>query len=235
MIVGIVRAREPVIRLTIRDYRGREQEIEGYVMTRRYFELRDDVDIPGRWHLNGLFDGSGRELDSRHFTYGSPVDIKPPMRVPSFRDGTIIEALPPLQVPPKRLGIPLDFTFASFDLPVVTERIATMLATIADQDIQRLPVVLASPEQNYEIVNVVSRIPCIDAARSDIMWWTEADGRPDKVGKPRMITKFVIDRGQVPGCHIFRPEGWELVIIVSELVKNALEQGDVSGVTFHEV
>jgi hypothetical protein len=203
-------------------------------MTVRYFELRDDVEMPGRWHLNGLFDGSGRELDSRIFTYGTSISVQFPMRIPSFRDGTIIEAPPPLQVPPKRSGIPLDFTFASFDMPVVTARVAAILVALAGRDIQRIPV-LAHPECDSEIINVVSRVPCIDRTLSDIEWWTEADGHPEMVGKPRMIIKLVIDKSHVPGCNIFRPEGWEVVIIVSDMVRNALEQEQVSGVKFVEV
>jgi hypothetical protein len=37
-------------------------------MAKKYFEIEDDVEFRGRWYLNGLLDGSGRELDSRDFT-----------------------------------------------------------------------------------------------------------------------------------------------------------------------
>jgi hypothetical protein len=203
-------------------------------MARSHFQLVD-VEVPRRWYLNGLFDGTGRELDSRFFTYGFPVELVPSMRIPSYEDGTIIDALPPLQVGTKRRGKPLDFTFTTTDMPVVTAKTAALLSTVADEDIQRIPALLARLGEEYEIINVVSRVPCIDPVRSNIMWWTEADGRPDKIGKPQMITKLVIDPERVIGHHIFRPEGWEVVVIVSDVVKEALEKARVSGVKFSKV
>ncbi len=202
-------------------------------MVRSYFQLRD-VDLPRRWYLLGLFDGTGRKLDSRCFTYGNPLDLGPPMRLPSFRDGNIIEAPPPLQVPVGRSGMPLDFTFDASDMPVVTPKVGALLSAIANKEIQRIPV-LAGGGENYEIVNAASRVACIDTAHSEIMWWTEAEGRPDLLGEPRMISKLVLDRDRAEGHHFFRLEGWSVALIVSDVVKKAFEKARVSGVAFKEV
>jgi hypothetical protein len=202
-------------------------------MTRSYYEL-EPADVPDQWGFLGLFDDRGRELDARYFRYGNAVDLGPPMRVPSFRDGTIIEVAPPLQLPVGRLGTPLDFTFDGWGVPVVTPKVGELLGAIAGKEIQRIPV-LAGGGEDYEIVNATSRVDCIDTGRSEIMWWTEDDGRPDKVGKPQMIGKLVLDRGRAEGHHFFRLEGWAVALIASDLVKKAFEETGVSGVAFKEV
>jgi hypothetical protein len=202
-------------------------------MMRSYYEL-DPADVPGAWGFLGLFDGNGRKLDARVFTYGNPVALGPPMRLPSYRDGTILEAPPYLQLPVGRLGKPLDFTFDGWGMPVVTPKVGSLLAAIADREIQRIPV-LAGGGEDYEIINAASRVACIDTARSEIMWWTKDDGRPDKVGKPRMISKLVIDHDRAEGHHFFRLEGWAVALIVSDVVKKAFEEARVSGVAFKEV
>jgi hypothetical protein len=202
-------------------------------MTRSYYELWD-VDLPGRWYLLGLYDGNGRKLDSRFFTYGNAVDLGPPMRIPSFREGIIVEAPPPLQVPVDRPGQELDFTFDPFDMPVVTPKVGELLGAIVGKEIQRIPV-LAGRGEDYEIINVVSRVACIDTAHSVIMWWTKDDGRPDLVGQPRMISKLVLDRDRAEGHHFFRLQDWDVALIASDLVKKAFEEAHVSGVAFKEV
>src|SRR5258708_2414194 len=119
-------------------------------MTRTYFELEDDLYIPGRWYINRLTDRAGVELDSRDFTYGIPVDLGPPVKASLWKGGEAVDAQPPLRVllDPKRKGTPLDFTFTNADMLVTTSRVANLLAPIAGADIQRIPVRVES--QNEE-------------------------------------------------------------------------------------
>src|SRR6266568_3295312 len=129
---------------------------------REYFELVDDVEVEGRWFLNGLSDKLGRELDSRDFTYGLRLDVGPPLRV-SLSDADItVDVAAPLDVSLRRKGCSLDFTFADFDMPVVTRDVAELLADIAGNEFQRIPVTVKSSKAKYEIINVTSRIDCID-------------------------------------------------------------------------
>jgi len=205
-------------------------------MSTTYFELEDDVELKGRWFLDGLSDQTGAELDARHFRYGVPVDLGAPLVVSSAREYRMIDTIQPLRVSLSRAGQPLDFTFAAFDLPVVTTRVAMLLARIAGTDIQRIPVLVELNEQNYEIINLTSRIDCIDAERSEIMWWDNNNNiRPDLAGTPQMITKLVIDPTRIGSRHLFRIEGWQMVIIVSSVVKKAFEDARVSGVRFRQV
>jgi hypothetical protein len=204
-------------------------------MAKAYYRLEDDVDLEGRWFLNGLRDSHGTRLDTRDFTYGVPVEVGPPLRASLWNDKTIVETRPPLTMALRRAGTPLDFTFADFDMPVVASRIAGILAEVASSGIQRMPVCVESHGGNFEIINVVERVGCIDTEKSNIMWWTEADRRPDKIGKPRMITALRIDPTRAGERNIFRLEGWEIALIVSDLVKDTLEEAKVSGIAFSPV
>jgi hypothetical protein len=201
-------------------------------MAKKYFQLEDHVEFPGRWYLNGVSDGSGRELDSRDFTHGRPVDVGPPLRLSLSDEDITVDVEEPLRVSLRRKGKPLDFTFADFDMPVANKQTADLLATVAGSEVQRLPIRVATRKEQFEIINVASQIDCIDVEKSEIEWWTEEDERPDKIGTPRMISKLVIDPKRISGTHIFRPKGWDVVIVVSDVLKQVLEEAKVTGIRF---
>ena len=146
-----------------------------------YYEIEDNLDLPSRWFLDDLLDAKGRRLDGRDFTYGRRIDPGPPLKV-SLWSGRIMAVGLPLKFSlyGGRTGSILDFTFSNDDVPVVTGRVAVILAATAGDDIQRFPVQVEGRKESYEIINVVSCIPCVDRDRSDADWWTEADGRPEK-------------------------------------------------------
>jgi hypothetical protein len=206
-------------------------------MSGDYYELLDDLYIESRWYLRRLVDNAGTELDARDFTYGIPVDLGPPLRVSAWDDETMIEVQEPLTVllDRKRPGSPIDFTFTNDNMPVVNSKVAKILA-LANADIQRVPVRVESRDDDYEIINVISRVDCIDTKYSVIQWFQPGNSvRPDLVGQPEMITKLVIDPMVAAGHHILRPTGWEVALIVSDQVKNALEAANVSGVRYRQV
>lgn len=126
-----------------------------------YFELLDDLYIEGRWYLNGLVDDADTELDAHDFTYGHPIDVGPPLRASLWNDDKVIDVQLPLRVllDPKRIGMPLDFTYSNDNMPVVTTTVAEVLGTVAGADIQRIPVQVESQWAGYEIINVIS---CVD-------------------------------------------------------------------------
>lgn len=204
-------------------------------MTIKYYQLEDDVSLRGRWYLNGLCDSIGQAFDAREFTYGKPVKLVSPIWLK--RDGTPNMATVhlPLTVGIRRKGSRLDFTYADFELPVVTRRVATMLRTLCNPDIQLLEVRVLNCEEELYLLNVTTRINCVDTNRSEIEWWEASDNRPEKTGKPRMISELVIDADMANGSHMLRPEGWEVALIVSEAIKTAFEREEISGVRFCKV
>jgi hypothetical protein len=147
----------------------------------------------------------------------------------------MVEVALPLNVELRYGGRRLDFTCAAFEMPVVTAHVAKILAQVAGPDIQSFPTQVDGCDEPYEIINVCTSIDCIDTQRSKILWWTEADERPDKVGKPRMVSGLRILPQRVAGHHLFRPKNWEVVLICSETVKNALEGAQVTGVKYRPV
>ncbi len=81
-------------------------------MSPRFFELHDDVQVPGRWHLDTPTDAQGHPLvNDWQLKQGTPVSIQGRLRVP-------IEIL----------GRPLDFTEAGLRIPVVHVRVAAISA-----------------------------------------------------------------------------------------------------------
>jgi hypothetical protein len=205
-------------------------------LTMKYFHLVDDLDSSHRWHLDGLRDSSGVELDSRDCTYGVPMECSPCLRVSLPHEDRNVDVREPLRISRARDGNPLDFTFSALDMPVVTTDVANIVEMIAGRDIQRFKVQVDGQDAIYNIINVIARLECIDTSRSTIMWWeTGNDIRPDLAGTPRMITELRIDAARMDGHHLVRPAGWEVVIIVSEVIKRAFEAAQVTGVVFQEV
>ena len=201
-----------------------------------YFSLEDAVEIKNRWFLNGLRNSSGVVLDSQELTRGHEFAATNSIRL-SLRDKAQVVEVPfPLQLGMRRSGASLDFTFADFDLPVVSERVGNLLGAIAGPDIQRFPVRIDGVKGKFEIINVVRLIDCIDIRRSEIQWYEpDNDIRPDLAGKPEMITKLRIKSDVVNGSDIFRLSDWKIALIVSDRVRSAFAKAKVSGVSFSQV
>jgi hypothetical protein len=78
-------------------------------------------------------------------------------------------------------------------------------------------------------------IRCIDEAASEVSFWKPEHGVPEKVGQYMGVDRLRIDKTQVGNAKVFRPEGWEVVLIVSEEIKDALERLGTTGTRFEEV
>ncbi len=186
----------------------------------RYFELNDDVEIPGRWDLGSPRNQQGEEVDPWQFSSGSPVDIESPLKVP-LRAGD---------------GRALDFTEAGVGTPIVSTRIGAVFEEVAPKDVQLIPVeVEAHPGQFYILV-CTRVVKCIDdEASEEVQYWTPEDGMPEKVGTYSSVFGMRIDPAKVGNAQVFRPWGWTGALIVSEELKDALERAGAVGVRFTEV
>jgi len=205
-------------------------------MQKIYYEIIDNLTYPRRWQLEGLYEGGGRELDSRQFTYGLRLDFGPPMKAMLWNSDLLVEISPQLRMMIKDSGHNLDFTFDVFNAPVVTRDVARVFEWIAHRDIQSIPIQVGSLPQPYIIVNVLSRVACLDSERSGAQLFQPGNLiRPDKVGKAEMVTRLTIDPSRVSGQDVFRVEEWDGPIIISNLIKDELECMNISGVTFRQV
>jgi hypothetical protein len=184
----------------------------------KYYRIcTDDVRYPDRWFLDEPQSADGDEIDPREFTYGKPYFGPLPATVPM------------------QPGIRVAFHLAAFDMPVVTSEVAEMLERVEPEVIERYPIIVDGDIRGYEIINVVATAACVDEQKSRIMWWTEEDNRPDRLGTYRDISMMTLDPSRTEGHHIFRIRNWEIALIVSERVSQTLEQLDDLGIIFKPV
>jgi hypothetical protein len=163
-------------------------------------------------------DNQGRKVDDGQFMRGEPVHIKDPLRIPV-----------------ETAGNPLDFTEAGISIPVVHVRVASMLAELATDDVQIIPVDVEGQPDQYLILVATRLIRCIDEKASRIELWTHEDGVPHKVGQYFSVRDLRIDKAKAGSAKVFRLEGWIGPLIVSEEIKDALERMGATGTRFEEV
>jgi hypothetical protein len=188
-------------------------------MPKRYYDLVDDIYRRDRWELGTLKAPNGEDVVHFDLTNGSPIDFGGPLRVPI-----------------DRAGPPMDFSFASFDLPVVHSKVALLLERMAPGDVQLIPVKVASRREKRYVLNVLRVVKCIDdAACAEVRYYKPEDGQPDLVGQYRAVHGLRIDPSKVGDAQVFRPWGWPVVILVSEDIKSALESIGATGTVFTEV
>ncbi|HSP79783.1 MAG TPA: DUF1629 domain-containing protein, partial [Myxococcaceae bacterium] len=97
------------------------------------------------------------------------------------------------------------------------------------------PAQVEGQSEPWFILNLLRVVRCIDDARCEhVEYWKPEDNRPDKVGQYRNVRGLKVDSARIGDAHIFRPWGWRVVIVVSELLKDAMEQEGITGVEFIE-
>ncbi|WNG13731.1 imm11 family protein [Cystobacter fuscus] len=189
-------------------------------MPNRYFDLSDDVYVPGRWDLDTPTDAQGREVDDYVFTKGAPATIEGRLRIP-FRGGD---------------GKALDYSEAGIGVPLVSARVAAVFAELAPRDVQLIPVDVEAHAEQFYILVCTRVVKCIDDEASDeVRYWKPEDDRPEKTGRYRSVIGMRIDPTKVGDAKVFRPWGWDVVLVVSEDIKQALEHMGAMGAKFTEV
>ena len=190
-------------------------------MARRFFDLKIDVNVPGRWYLAEPTNLAGEEVeDIWAFMQGRPVEITERLRIPIFRPGK-----------------PLDIEFAGAgQTPIISGRVASVFREMAPQDVQLFPVEVEGQSEPYFLLNVAREIRCIDdAAREAVQYFTKEDVRSDKAGQYRSVAGLRIDTSKVGDARVFRLWGYHVSIIVDGELKEALERVGIVGGRFDEV
>ena len=186
----------------------------------RYFELWDDMGVPGRWVLHQKdMDDHGRWVDPWQFKRGTPLHL---------------EGRPVLGI--AHPGVPLDFSLTEVATPVVTGRVVSLFAQLElGREVQFVPAQVEGQSEPYFILNVLQVIRCIDDARcEEVGYWTSEDGVPELVGKYQKVMGLKVDPARMGDVSICRPWGWTGAIIVTERVKLAMESAGVIGTDFRE-
>ncbi|HSP77923.1 MAG TPA: DUF1629 domain-containing protein [Myxococcaceae bacterium] len=185
----------------------------------RYFQLNEDVYIPGRWELGKLVNPRGPDVWPWLLMRGEPAHFEGHLAVSIRAPGT-----------------PLDFSHAAFGIPVIHARVASVFSELAPQDVQLIQVEVGSHPKDYFILNAIRLVKCIDdEASEEVRYWREEDGLPEKVGTYFSVSGMRIDSTKVGDAKVFRTWGWTGALIVSEDIKQALERLGATGMKFVEV
>ncbi|WP_409014753.1 imm11 family protein [Archangium sp.] len=153
-----------------------------------------------------------------------------------FDAGRWLEPQGVIRFPVRPDGVALDFSWAAFNIPVVSSRFVQLFERMGLQETQFLPVQVENHPGPWSILNTLSTIRCIDDARcEEVQYWRPEDGQPEKVGQYQSVAGLRIDPTKVEGARIFRPWGWSIALLVSEDVKDALEREGLTGPRFTEV
>jgi hypothetical protein len=187
-------------------------------MPPRFFRLVDDVQVPRRWHLATPTDRQGRKVDGERFCDGKAVQVEGRLKISVEEEGR-----------------PLDFSEAGVGAPVVHVRVAAVFSELAPDDVQLIPVDVEGQPDQYLILVATRLIRCIDEKASKVQFWRPEDGLPDMVGQYYAVDDLHIDPTIIGKARVFRPEGWEVALIVAGEIKDALEQMGATGTKFTEV
>ncbi|NVJ26280.1 MULTISPECIES: imm11 family protein [Myxococcus] len=188
-------------------------------MPSRFFRMAEDVQA-GNWYLGDAEDSRGQEVEDPWM----------------FRGGRTVRVEGPLSIPIDEQGKALDFSLAGVGLaPIVHVKVATLVSELAPDDVQTVPVSIKGHPDQYLILVATRLIHCIDEQASKVQFWEPGDGMPQKVGQYFAVNDLRIDVTKVGDAKVFRTAGWDLALIVSEEIKQALERIKTTGVKFTPV
>ncbi|WNG52224.1 hypothetical protein F0U60_04665 [Archangium minus] len=153
-----------------------------------------------------------------------------------FNEGRVLNIRNPIRLSVKPEGIPIEFSHA-LGIPVVHHRVVSLFERLGlRREVQFIPVEVEGQTEPWFILNALQIIRCIDDARSEeVFYWRPEDGQPDRVGEYKNVRGLKVDPTKIGEAHIFRPWGWPVVLIVSEHVKQAMEEEGITGIKFLEV
>ncbi len=184
-----------------------------------FFEVTtDDVNHADRWFLGEPLTAAGEEIDAREFTVAKAYKGPIPATLPIDYDGKRIQ-----------------FNLGALDMPVVSSSIEQVLRELAPNDVDFYSVGVSPTSQAYSIANVRNAVTCVDEQLSEFELFSEADGRPELVGRYSMIYELRIDPHRVGHAKIFRIADFEIALVVHVSVKEALEECEDLGVKFTAV
>ena len=186
--------------------------------TKKLFRaIPDDAAYPDQWFIDDPLTADGREVDPDYLVEGSRYEGPVP---------TVASIGNP--------GRELAFSFGCFDLPVVTDAVANIIRQIAPRDVQCFPIDIPGASGTYQILNAIHSLECLDEVRSEFTL-SKPGHPPDLAGKYHSIAKIRIDPDRTRDHHIFRLHNWEVVLLVSGTIKDALADIPHLGVLFDPV
>jgi hypothetical protein len=180
-----------------------------------YYELSTDMTILGRWYVGS-----------------ATSDIVPLSRY-AFCSCAYVN-VDRVHVPLSQGGTPLDFAQNAFTMPVVSRKVREVLEHACGDHVQLVEAEIEGYGVEYSVLNVLTCLDCIDEGRSEFKRTGAVPG-PQSTSRYFMMTKLVLDPVRAGDVPIFRPKGWQIVIIVHQDVRDALVGIQASGIHFAPV
>lgn len=180
----------------------------------KYFSLKDDLNVLNRWYIGGI-------IFPEKFSHWIFLNCKE------------IE-IDKVQFNLRKRGKSLDFTFADFDVPIVSKSLKEFFED-KNTNLQFIPAEIGEVFDEYYCLNILNEEDCVDKEHSEYEIWEEGNIiRPDKAGQFRSIYKLKISEAFVSEYEIFRVKGFRNQIIVSENIVEILLKNRISGLRFLE-
>ncbi|WNG22094.1 hypothetical protein F0U63_19950 [Cystobacter fuscus] len=153
-----------------------------------------------------------------------------------FNDGRRLNIEHPIRISVEPAGVALEFSHA-LGIPIVHRRVVSLFERLDLLDeVQFIPVEVEGHAGPYFILNALQIIRCIDDARcEEVFYWQPEDGQPERVGQYKNVRGLKVDPVKIGSANIFRPWGWDGILIVSEYVKVAMDEEGITGTDFVEV
>ena len=184
-------------------------------LMRSYFIATFDARIRDQWHLGLSLDGGGTELRGGLFTMGRPYQGVLPATIPIYQAGR-----------------PVEVTFGDEKMVVVSPRARKAIETVAAKDCQFLPVSIQGTTGPWYVLKAIALVDCFDESKSIFEMGPANDSG---VRDYDMVARLVIDPARTDNHELFRVQGWDIDLIVSDAVKNAIEGVPNHGVLFKQV
>lgn len=162
---------------------------------------------------------------------GSPTNLhSDPIDAWAFTTGTHYQSDDTIVFPIKEKGETLDFTFFAFGYLVMrnsprTNEIIPQFRNSA----QFIPAV-ASDGTKLHVVNVLNSIDCIDPACVNSFYPINYEPR-FKAGKPQMVIELRLLQNQIVDLPIFRVEGWQIPIIITDELLAYIKTQKLTGIS----
>jgi hypothetical protein len=114
-------------------------------------------------------------------------------------------------------GAPMDLGITAMGIPIVSPRAAVLLLHAAADDVQLIPCRIDGVDRGFQVVNIVTRLDCVDRVRSKLITiggpaGTSLDGIPS----------WIIDPARAAGHALFRLDNEHRTIVVSEALKEEI-------------
>lgn len=183
----------------------------------KYYKLTENMELTGRWYL-GSIDNLSYEKQY------------------AFRASSLFSINEELSISIDIDGYALDYTKSlGYGIPIISNK--------AKQILSDYNVVFSTLKVFYQ-KNYVGEyyalgtelIECINENEAIYTKFTENDPvRPDRAGDYSAIYKIVLDKNKIQYKHIFHIKRYETCLIVSEEIKNKIEDTQLIGFDFTEV